>query len=193
MTVSADVVNQALQYAGNQVAISTLNDGSPAGNAAGVIYAPTWQMVARMMDPDFARRTLPLATVSGGNLPPGIAYEYSYPSDCLRLRALAPAAGSYDIYDPQLITGNVALDVIMGTPQKVIFTNQQNALAVYTSNDFTENQWDYAFLMAVVRQLASPLSMALQGRPDYARELLLTAQQYEQQAELVDESSTGGP
>ena len=93
--------------------------------------------------------------------------------------------------DPQLIARNVALDVIASVPTKVIFTNQVHALGVYTSSDITEDQWDAVFTMAVVRQLANPLAMAAEGRPDYARELLLTAQQYEQMSENVDESSAG--
>jgi hypothetical protein len=191
MTTPEDVVNQAIEYAGNQATISALNDGTPAGNAAGIIYAPTWQMVARQLDPDFARRTLPLALVTGGVLPPGWAFEYGYPSDCLRLRCLAPQPGSYDVFDPQLILGNVALDVILGTPQKVVFSNQPNAIGVYTSSDVIEDDWDMLFLQSVVRQLANPLAMALEGRPDFSRELLMQAMQYEQQAELSDESATG--
>ena len=74
----------------------------------------------------------------------------------------------------------------------MIFTNQQGALGVYTSSNVTEDQWDTLFLQSVARQLANPMSMALEGRPDYARELLAQALQYEQMSELDDESSTGG-
>lgn len=200
MTTPADVINQAIEYAGNQASVSYAGAGGgggtwggdpPSANAAAVLYVPTWQMVARQLDPDFARRTNQLVLQAGGTVPGWWAYEYAYPSDCLRLRCLAPPAGSYDIYDPQLILGDVALDVIMGVPTKVIFTNQVTAIGVYTTSDVTENQWDSSFLMAVVRQLANPLAMALEGRPDFARELLQQAQQYESLAELVDESSTG--
>ena len=191
----ADVVNQAIEYSGNQASVTyaggVWGGQAAAANAAAVLYVPTWQMVARQLDPDFARRTLPL-TVVGGTLPPGWAYEYGYPADCLRLRCLAPAPGSYDPFDPQLIRGNVALDVIGSTPTQVIFTNQQGALGVYTSSNVTEDQWDTLFLQSVARQLANPMSMALEGRPDYARELLAQALQYEQMSELDDESSTGG-
>lgn len=201
MTTPADIFNQALEFIGNQAFVTYTGPGGGGGTWAGdntsalaapVLYVPTWQMVARQLDPDFARRTKPLALQTGGTLPPGWAFEYGYPSDCLRLRCLAPAAGSYDIYDPQLILGNVALDVILGAPVKVIFSNQVNALAVYTSSDLTEDDWDAMFTMAVVRQLANPLGMALEGRPDYARELLMQAQQYEQLDELVEESSAKG-
>ena len=197
MTTPADIVNQAFEFSGNQVQV-TYASGVWGGGilsaqlAAAALYVPTWQMVARQLDPDFARRTHALTVVSGGSLPPGWTQEYSYPSDCLRLRCLAPAAGSYDVFDPQLILGNVALDIIASAPVKVIFSNQTQALAVYTSSDLTENDWDAMFTMAVVRQLANPFAMALEGRPDYARELLAQALQYEQMSELDDESSAKG-
>jgi hypothetical protein len=200
MTSPADIFNQALEFSGNQAFVTYTGPAGGGGTWAGdgtsalaapVLYQPTWQMVARQLDPDFARLTVALTPITNGNLPPGWAFEYAYPSDCLRLRCLAPPAGSYDIYDPQLILGNVALDEIASTPTKVIFSNQVNALAVYTSSNLTENDWDPMFTMAVVRQLANPLSMALEGRPDYARELLSQALQYEQMAELSDESATG--
>jgi hypothetical protein len=196
VTTPADVVNQAIEYSGNQASVTyTSGVWGPQGsvaNAAAVLYVPTWQMVARQLDPDFARRTLALTPELAGTLPPGWAFEYLYPADCLRLRCLAPQPGSYDPYDPQLILGNVALDVIASTPTKVIFTNQTSALGVYTSSDITEDDWDAMFLMAVVRQLANPFSMALEGRPDYARELLSQALEYEQMAELSDESAAKG-
>lgn len=191
MVSPADIVNQSLEYAGNQVSVGyssgSFTGDTTAAAAATVLYAPTWQMVARQLDPDFARRTNPLVLQSGGNLPPGWMLEYAYPSDCLRLRTLAPP--SYDPFDPQLILGNVAIDVITGSSVKVIYTNQVGAHAVYTSLNVNENEWDSLFREAVCRQLANPLSMALQGRPDYARELLQQALQYEQLAELRDESS----
>ena len=109
MTTPADIVNQALEFSGNQALVtfasSVWGGNSSAAQAASVLYVPTWQMVARQLDPDFARRTNALTVVSGGFLPPGWTQEYSYPSDCLRLRCLAPAAGSYDVFDPQLILG----------------------------------------------------------------------------------------
>jgi hypothetical protein len=196
LTTPADIVNQALEYSGNQAAV-TYTSGvwggqASAALAASTLYVPTWQMVARQLDPDFARRTNALTLVSSGSLPPGWTQEYSYPNDCLRLRCLAPPAGSYDVFDPQLILGNVALDIIASAPVKVIFSNQTQALAVYTSSDLTENDWDAMFTMAVVRQLANPFAMAIEGRPDYARELLAQALQYEQMSELDDESSAKG-
>ena len=64
---------------------------------------------------------------------------------------------------------------------------EQNAIAVYTSNIPTVDEWDTAFREAVVRRLATPLAMALAGRPDFSRELLTESEQYAQMSEIIDE------
>jgi hypothetical protein len=188
-----EVFNQALQFIGAQTQITVFGDGSsafpPAANAADVLYMPTVQLVLRQNDPDFARYTVALAA-SAAAPPPSWAFAYTYPADCLRVRQLRPPTGSYNVFDPQPVRGNVAFVRLPpgNTPGKAILTNQPNALAVYTTSLATEDQWDSIFEQAVVRQLANPLALALAGRPDYARELLEEAGRYEQLAEFGDES-----
>ncbi len=62
------------------------------------------------------------------------------------------------------------------------------ALAMYTSNLATEAMFDSAFAEAVSRRLGNAVSMALAGRPDFAKELLQEAEQYSQLAETIDEN-----
>ena len=61
---------------------------------------------------------------------------------------------------------------------KVVLTNQQGALIVYTSNGPPETVWDPDFAEAMARRLASPFAMAIAGRPDFARELLEKSERY---------------
>lgn len=189
MTSPVDIGNQALEFIAAQTTITALNDGTPAGNAIGVIYLPTVQMLLRQMDPDFARFTLTTPTLSTGAPPPPWAFAYVYPTDCLRLRQIRPPPGAYDPFDPQPIVGNVAILLLSGVPEKAVLTDLANAQFVYTSSAVTENQWDTLFEQSVVRQLANPLAMAIAGRPDFAREILDEAARYEQISDLRDESS----
>ncbi len=190
-------VNAALEEIVAQTQITALNDGSPAANAANVVYVPVVQLVLRELDPDFARFTAAL-TLSGAVTPvPPWAFEYLYPADCIRLRQVRPplsGAGSLsDPNDPKPIPANVAFDTISAQATKVILTNQQNALAVYTSSSVTPAQWDSAFFDAVVRRLANPLALALSGRPDLATESLQQAGAAAQAAEAVDDAMITGP
>src|SRR4029077_5778263 len=146
MTTSVDIVNRALELLGVQTTIVALNDGTPAGNAAGVLYAPAVNLMLRQMDPAFARRTAALSA-AGGTTPAPWTQEYNYPADCLRLRQLRPQPGSYNVNDPQPVRGAIAFD--NGLSVKVIVSNQANASAVYTSSAPNETQWDWAFAEAV--------------------------------------------
>ena len=189
MATILGVVNTALELIGNQKAITALNDGSTAAQAATVIYAPVVQMLLRELDPDFARFTKALSLSAAGTPIPPWAHEYLYPTDCLRLRQVRPAVGSYDINDPQPIRSAVAFDVIAAANTKVILSNLASALAVYTSSTPVEAQWDAVFAEAVARRLANPLAMALAGRPDFASTVLAEAAAMAQTVEAVDDSA----
>lgn len=189
----ASVVNTALELIASQAQITALNDGSPAANAATVIYAPVVQLLLRELDPDFARFTATLALSAAPLPPPPWTYEYLYPANCLRLRQVRPAAGSYDVNDPKPIRSNVAFDTISAVATKVILTNQVNALAVYTTSDVLEAQWDAVFAEAVSRRLANPLAMALSGRPDFADKVLEQAARVASTVEATDDSSITVP
>lgn len=187
MTItSASVVNEALELIAAQTTIAALNDGSPAGNAAGILYAPVVDLLLRQLNPAFARRIAALAVATATPLIPW-AYEYAYPADSLRLRQVRPGTAGND---PQPIRAQVAFDTVGGNPAKVILCNLASAYAAYTTSAAgvgQEGLWDNAFLEAAVRRLANPLAMALAGRPDFARELLAESLQIAQMAETIDE------
>lgn len=193
MATQVGVVNAALSQIAAQTQITSLSDGSSAAIAASVVYAPTVQLMLRELDPDFARFTATLSAAGGATVPPPWTYAFTYPSDCVRLRGVRPpASGAGSLVDPNNPTpvrANVAFVLISSTPTKTILSNQQNALAVYTSSQVTEAMWDSAFTDAVIRRLANPLAMAISGRPDFARELLETAAQMAATCETIDESS----
>lgn len=107
---SAIVVNSALEFIAAQTQITALNDGSPAANAALIIYTPTVELMLRLMEPDFARFTATLSLSTAVTPPVPWTYEYIYPSDCLRLLQVRPASGSYNVNDPQPVRANVASD-----------------------------------------------------------------------------------
>jgi hypothetical protein len=185
------VVNESLQMIASQKRIISLTDGSPAAQAANILYTPTVELLLRELDPDFARYTFVLApaTVTSSIVP--WTYAYTYPADCLRLRQVRPPGSGTgaltDLNDPAPVLANVGFALNVSTPAKVILTNQQNALGVYTTSLTTEAQWDAVFQDAVVRRLSNPLAMALSGRPDFAKTILEQSALVAATAEAVDE------
>lgn len=194
---STDVVNETLVLIGQQVRITSLSDGSTAAKCASAVYEPTVALMLRELDPDFARATLALtvAAVASPIIP--WAYEYAYPTDCVRVRAIRPPASGVgadaDPYDPSPVRSSVAYDPSAGTNAKVILTNMPNAIAVYTSSNAAEALWDAAFTEAVVRRLANPLAMGMAGRPDFANAILEQASRMAATCEAIDESSVRRP
>ena len=184
---ASDIVNRALELGARNVQVTGVNpgfDGTPAGNAAGVLYTAAVNLVLRQLAPAFARHTLAL-TPTGGVISPPWTNEYAYPADCLGLRGLRPAAPA--VNDPQPIRWQVAFSSTLTPDAKVIRCNLAGAIAMYTSAEPTEAVWDWAFAEAVAKRLASPLAMALSGRPDFARELLQEAEQAAAVADMIDE------
>jgi hypothetical protein len=188
---SAVVTNAALEQIASQTRITSLTDGSPAATYASIVYAPTVQLMLRELDPDFARFTAPLVASGAPTPVPPWAFEFLYPADMVRLRQVQPpltgTGALADPFDPHPVRANVAFDLIGGVATKVILTNLPNALAVYTTSQVSEVQWDSAFTDTVIRRLANPLAMALSGRPDFAEKILMQSAQMAQTCEMVDE------
>ncbi len=173
MVTSADIVNQAIQLIGdNQPAVTGVFptfDTSPAGIAASFLYGPTVATVGREFEWDFARSTAVL-NPTGNPAPYPWAYEYIYPADGIQVWEVMPTSG-IDLNDPIPINWIEANAIVAGSQARVIRTNLSPAQCVYNNNP-NENTWNSLFREAVVRTLASALSLALAGKPDLAQSML---------------------
>lgn len=181
---SNSVANSAIELIGGNIPPVAGNaptfDNSTAGLALQELYEPAVWTVGRQFGWDFARNTFTLA--STGNTPLfGWTYEYAYPSMAVEVWQLLPAAQS-DPNNPQPQLYSVYNTLVGGVQTKVIGTNIQNALAVINNNP-TEATWDALFREAVVRLLASELSMALFGKPDASEAYLNSGAAFEQLGE----------
>lgn len=171
MTTATDIVNQAIQLIGNNQAPVTGTapnfDDSTAGKAAKNLYAPCVATVQRQFGWDFSRRTVTLV-LTGNTAPAPWTYEYGYPSNGIELWDLFPA--SEDPNDPLPYNFNVGNALVSAVQQRVIWTDLQNALAIYNNNP-NENTWDATFRETVVRLLASELAAAIAMKPDLSQTL----------------------
>ncbi|MDR3569622.1 MAG: hypothetical protein P4L43_16475 [Syntrophobacteraceae bacterium] len=157
---------------------------------------------------------LPLVPICGAN-PAGATptqivswqYEYAWPWDCVRLRQVR-----YPFDQPQspgavvplwpgvvnasnLFAGSpgnrvpyqIALDMdAIGNRIKVVLSNIENALIVYTAYVNDPNLWDDEFSEAFVYALASHLVGALIGDKQMDKDLWAKAQALATQARVVD-------
>jgi hypothetical protein len=190
MPVTAvDLVNQAIQLIGdNQTPVQGAApnfDSSAAGKAAKVLYAPCVATVMREFGWDAARNTAALI-LSGGVAPVPYAVEYLYPAFGIQVWALIPPGGD-PINDPRPINFNVAnalVDVLgVQTQKKVIHAYEADLLAVFNNNP-TEDTWDPLLREAVVRLLASEMSIALAGKSGMSEINLKAGGAFEQIGEM---------
>ena len=90
-----------------------------------------------------------------------------------------------DQFNPLPDNWVVCNNLVSSVPTKVIQTNVANALAVFTKQPL-ESTWDALFREAVVRLLASEMAMAINGRPDTARDAYSTSAQMGQIGQSKD-------
>lgn len=175
----ADLCNVALVRMGYKgPRIASLFDGSNAAQDFLDLYAQTRDELLRMSDWGFAERNVSLnllksAPVSGYfppvtwdpvvNPPPGWLFEYGYPSDCIKVRAVKPVPLYGINWDPQPQVYSIDNDSAFAPPQRVILCNVPSAILVYTGQITDPTTWDVGFTGALAAKLERAVSIGLVG------------------------------
>lgn len=193
MTSQIDVVNLALLRISSRSQVSSINpsDGSAAGDAASLLWTPTFEMLGRAAHWNCFRKQVPLTLIKAkmgtpenltgtfsADPPTPWLYSYAYPSDCLLERYIIAPSDSSGIGTP-IFSGNgwasttaksqavpfaAAFDTdSTSSPIRVILTNQSSAIGVYTVNQPDPSAWDAQFRQAMISSLAVWLIPALTG------------------------------
>lgn len=167
----ADVVNASLRRIGYRLRVGSLLDGSEAATQSLDIYGQTRDQLLEDFDWPFAERNITLTLLksapAGGYVPPTAwsttyppppwAFEYAWPADAIKIRALKQAPLFLFNPDPQPILYKPAYDVISNVKQRVILANIDNAIAVYTGRLTDPTTWDVAFTEAFIAALGRRL------------------------------------
>jgi len=142
--------------------------------------------------------------------PPPWSYEYAYPIDCLRPVFVVPqfttgftsgvpittavTGGAPAFWNGPPVRYKVGVDQIgqsgkpdpKGTDQKVIWTNQEQAILAYVKRVTNPEVWDDGFQQALVAALGSRLVIALTGDKGLAQLKVQEANQFIQVARVGD-------
>lgn len=185
------------------------SDGSVEGNLLSLIYQQQIDTLSRAAHWNCLRKQISLTVVKAavgtpenplgaGPTPPiPWTYVYALPPDCLKARFILPYINSAAVSPP--LTGGsvglappllpsvvgavkfaVALDTdALGNPARVILTNMNQAILVYTARVDDPNLWDAHFTAAAIATLAS---WAVDG---LARNAQLAAQKGNQAKEII--------
>jgi hypothetical protein len=161
-----EVVNQALDRIGWTETVNNIYDGTRAARIALNLYVQTRDDLLREFDWGFAERTIAatlLKSAPDGGYVPGVTpwdpvtyppldarFEYAYPADCLKVRALKAAPIFVPNFDPQPHSFRIANDATYAPPRKVILCNVENAILVYTGQVTDPTTWEPNFTEALV-------------------------------------------
>lgn len=168
-----DLINLSLGRIGYKKRIGSIYDGSPAAKMALDVYAQTRDAVLRSFDWGFAERDIALTLLktapAGGYTPPLVwsstypilpwIYEYGYPTDMVKLRALRVTPVILPEFDPKPITWRIADD--NSIPGKCILSNAFNPVAVYTAQVTDLTVWDPGAIETFAAELARRLAPAI--------------------------------
>jgi hypothetical protein len=183
VTSPADQANLALVRMGYKLRVGSLYDGSFAAKKLLDVYAQTRDELLRAHDWDFAERNVALtllkqAPVNGyiatpwnpvTNPPVGYNFEYLYPSDCLKIRAVKGTPLFVPNFDPSPNAFSPANDPqcpVPPAPQadcRVILCNIGGAIATYTGQETSPANWDVGFIEEFAAALGRHLGPVLVG------------------------------
>lgn len=170
-----DLVNDALVRTGIRWRVGSLYDGSPPAKCALDIYSQTRDELLRSEDWGFAERDLSLLVLKtappGGYFPPTTwnstypippwRYEYAYPVDCLKVRAIRPQPLIIPEPDPRPHVWRLANDASLLPPAQVILTDVVQAILVYTGQVTNPLLWEPLFVETLIAALSRRLAPAL--------------------------------
>lgn len=178
LRVPADVVNAGLIRIGWKQQIGSLYDGSQASDLALSIYSQARDELLKSSNWDFAQRSMTLVLMksapAGGYFPPNQwnpannppqpwAWQYAYPEDMIKLRAVKPTSMFIPNFAPTPNVFSIANDDTFTPARRVIVTNVADALAVYTGRVTDPSSWAPDFGEALIDMLGERLAPALTG------------------------------
>jgi len=177
VTSPADVINVALRRIGYKLRVGNLYEGSFAAKQALDIYAQTRDEILRQDDWGFAERNINMTLLKqapvNGYIPPVTwtpvypalpwLFEYVYPDDCLKVRAVKSVPLFIPNFDPQPNVFSVENDNALAPPAKVVLCNVPNPVMVYTGQITDPSTWEADFVEALCAALGRRLAPVLVG------------------------------
>jgi hypothetical protein len=174
-----DICNYALKLAGFSHRIGSIWEGSEASKAFLDLYSTVRDELLRQFDYAFAERIVGLTLLKSapktGYIPPITwssaypplpwLYQYSYPTDCLKVRAVKTTPIQVPNFDPQPIIFSIINDNSYTTPVKCLVCNIPYAVLTYTGQVTNPSAWEPLFISTLAEELARRVGPVL-GKVD---------------------------
>lgn len=184
------ISNLALGHLSAKNTIQSFNEQSVEARTAKLFYDVSRKSVLEAYDWGFARKQTALALHPDAP-PPGWAYRYVYPADCIKVRSIiTPEIMSMPDYYEQPwydAADSTPYRIILSNDgrEKTIVTNMEDACVYYTFNQENENLFDENFVLAFSYHLANLMCMKLTGNLDIKDTVLAEMRRYMPMASAV--------
>lgn len=179
MTSVVGICNMALGNIGITQTIENIDDNNERARVCKLYYEATRDQVIRAMSPNFAQAFVALAVVTG-DPPPGWAYQYRYPTDCLyahqitdvngsRVLALSCTNGTLNETVPQVPSIPYTVMSDQSGSGRIIATDQEDAVLWYVRRVTDTNDFDPEFVMAMAWALAANIAIPMKVNANVAQ------------------------
>lgn len=169
------ICNWALDRIGASDNITSLDEESAAAEKCNLWYEHCRDATLRDFPWNFSRRSQALAEVSG-DAPPGWAYQYRYPAECLTARQVTDAYGArrrwFDLTPgsafAQWAPPKIPFEISSDEAGRLILTDLTEAYLIFTARIEDLNFWDEtaksALAWKLATELVTPLSLDKQRK-----------------------------
>ena len=177
MSTEVQICNLALSHVGGYPITSLSDTSSKGARECNTLYKNARDSVLRDSVWNFATKNLSLALLVDTYL--GWVYAYQYPTDCLNaIRIYNDYNNNINrdsIYYPdyQAPGNKIEFKIISNSTlsSKVIITNKEDAMLIYTGKVTDTNMFDSEFVDALSYRLASELALPLKGDMNLQQQL----------------------
>ena len=205
LTSPEDIINDSLVRIGYRLRIGSIYEGSFAAKKALDIYGQTRDEILRQNDWGFAERNVVLSLLKTapalpgggyGYIPPTVwnpaqnpplpyLFSYTYPSDCLKVRAIKRTPLFLPNVDPRPVIYKISNDTSGSPAMKILSCNIVNAELTYTGQVTDPTTWEADFAEALCAALARLLA------PSVNPDILKIAVPDEAQTKATAEANQG--
>lgn len=181
MTSTVDIYNMALGHLGKQPNVSSVSESSKEAEQCAIFYPQALKATLRAHDWKFARKRTALASL--GNPPSTWDYEYAYPNNCVSVRhVIADDATTENDANYQ------SFEVANNDTRLVIYSDQEDAVAVYTGYVTDPNLFDPLFVNALSWHLAFYLAGPLTRKTDLQQTAYAAFESIVSRAQAADQN-----
>jgi len=178
MANEVNICNLALSHIGVFSKIQSLSESTKEARECNLLYATARNAVLEDLDWNFARKQMYLALLDETYT--GWAYAYQYPTDCIIARKIfnegevdSNTAG-WDTDNKDNILDKVEFEIRASSnlDRRIILTNQEDAILLYTAKVTDVNMFSSQFIDALAWRLAAELAVPLRNKADLYKEMI---------------------